>query len=58
MKRAELTIAAQEKITRDLPWFPMGDLPVILVQNNEISGATASSAYLGYPWAATIGGVE
>lgn len=58
VKRAELTIAAQEKITRDLPWFPMGDLPVILVQNNEISGATASSAYLGYPWAATIGGVE
>ncbi|MCW2289412.1 peptide/nickel transport system substrate-binding protein [Leucobacter luti] len=58
VKRAEYTIAAQEKITRDLPWLPMGDLPVILVQNTEISGATASSAYLGYPWAATIGGVE
>lgn len=58
VERAEYTIAAQEKITRDLPWLPMGDLPVILVQNNAISGATASSAYLGYPWAATIGGVE
>ncbi|TDP93171.1 peptide/nickel transport system substrate-binding protein [Leucobacter luti] len=58
VKRAEYTIAAQEKITRDLPWLPMGDLPVILVQNTAISGATASSAYLGYPWAATIGGVE
>lgn len=58
VKRAEYTIAAQEKITRDLPWLPMGDLPVILVQNKAISGATASSAYLGYPWAATIGGVE
>lgn len=58
VERAKYTIAAQEKITRDLPWLPMGDLPVILVQNNGISGATASSAYLGYPWAATIGGVE
>ena len=58
VERAEYTIAAQEKITRDLPWLPMGDLPVILVQNNAISGAVASSAYLGYPWAATIGGVE
>ena len=58
VERATYTIAAQEKITRDLPWLPMGDLPVILVQNNGISGATASSAYLGYPWAATIGGVE
>jgi peptide/nickel transport system substrate-binding protein len=58
VKRAEYTIAAQKKITRDLPWLPMGDLPVILVQNKAISGATASSAYLGYPWAATIGGVE
>ncbi|KTR87213.1 ABC transporter substrate-binding protein [Leucobacter chromiiresistens] len=58
VERAKHTIAAQEKITRDLPWLPMGDLPVILVQNNAISGATASSAYLGYPWAATIGGVE
>ncbi len=58
VERAKHTIAAQEKITRDLPWLPMGDLPVILVQNEAISGATASSAYLGYPWAATIGGVE
>lgn len=58
VERAKYTIVAQEKITRDLPWLPMGDLPVILVQNKAISGATASSAYLGYPWAATIGGVE
>ena len=58
VKRAEYTIAAQDKIMRDLPWLPMGDLPVILVQNDRISGATASSAYLGYPWAATIGGVK
>ena len=58
VKRAEHTIAAQANVMRDLPWLPMGDLPVILVQNNKISGATASSAYLGYPWAATIGGVE
>ncbi len=58
VERAKLTIAAQEEVTRDLPWIPLNDLPVILVQNGAISGATASSAYLGYPWAATIGGVE
>jgi peptide/nickel transport system substrate-binding protein len=58
VERAGYTIAAQEKVMRDLPWMPMGDLPVILVQNDRISGAIASSAYLGYPWAATIGGVE
>ena len=57
-KRAEHTIAAQEKITRDVPWMPLNDLPVILVQNGKVSGATASSAYLSYPWAATIGGVK
>lgn len=56
--RAEHTIAAQEKITRDLPWVPFNYMPVIMVQNADISGAVPSSAYLSYPWAATIGGVE
>ncbi|QBE48851.1 ABC transporter substrate-binding protein [Leucobacter triazinivorans] len=56
--RAEHTIAAQEKITRDLPWVPFNFMPVIMVQNSDISGAVPSSAYLSYPWAATIGGVE
>ena len=56
--RAELTNEIQAKVTEDLPWMPLNYMPTILVQNDRISGATASVAYLYYPWAATIGGVE
>ncbi|MFD6053254.1 ABC transporter substrate-binding protein [Agromyces sp. NPDC060279] len=56
--RAELVIEAQRIITEQLPWIPLAYEPVTLVQNDRISGATASFAYLYAPWAATIGGVE
>ncbi|MFF2276703.1 ABC transporter substrate-binding protein [Agromyces sp. NPDC058126] len=56
--RAELVIDAQRIITTELPWIPLAYEPVTLVQNDRISGATASFAYLYAPWAATIGGVE
>ncbi|GAB3120726.1 ABC transporter substrate-binding protein [Glaciibacter psychrotolerans] len=57
-ERAQLTVEIQKQVTNDLPWMPLNYLPTILVQNDRISGATASVAYLSYPWAATIGGVE
>lgn len=57
-ERAQQVIAIQDKVTRDLPWIPLVSLPTILVQNSAISGATASIAYLYYPWAATVGGKE
>lgn len=56
--RADLVIDAQRIITTELPWIPLAYEPVTLVQNDRISGATASFAYLYAPWAATIGGVE
>jgi peptide/nickel transport system substrate-binding protein len=56
--RAKRVIAIQDQVTRDLPWTPLVYLPTILVQNARISGATASIAYLYYPWAATVGGKE
>ncbi|UOQ88801.1 ABC transporter substrate-binding protein [Agromyces endophyticus] len=56
--RADHVIAAQQIITDELPWLPLAYEPVTLVQNNRISGATASFAYLYAPWAATLGGVE
>lgn len=56
--RADLVIEAQQIITDELPWIPLAYEPVTLVQNNRISGATASSTYLYAPWAATLGGVE
>jgi peptide/nickel transport system substrate-binding protein len=58
VERAKLTVEIQKQVTQDLPWMPLNYLPNILVQNKRISGATASVAYLSYPWAAAIGGVE
>ena len=57
-ERAQRVIAIQQKVTEDVPWTPLVYLPTILVQNSRISGATASIAYLYYPWAATVGGTE
>lgn len=57
-ERAQLTVGIQDQVTQDLPWMPLNYMPTILVQNDRVSGATASVAYLSYPWAATIGGVE
>jgi peptide/nickel transport system substrate-binding protein len=57
-ERAKRVIAIQEKVTNDEPWTPLVSLPTILVQNAHVSGATASIAYLYYPWAATVGGKE
>ena len=57
-ERAKRVIAIQEKVTEDVPWTPLVYLPTILVQSSRISGATASIAYLYYPWAATVGGTE
>jgi len=56
--RAAAVIEAQQIITEELPWIPLAYEPVTLVQNDRISGATASLAYLYAPWAATIGGTE
>lgn len=57
-ERAKQVIAIQQQVTEDVPWTPLVYLPTILVQNSRISGATASIAYLYYPWAATVGGTE
>jgi peptide/nickel transport system substrate-binding protein len=57
-QRARQVLAIQDRVTKDLPWIPLVTLPTILVQNSRVSGATASIAYLYYPWAATVGGKE
>lgn len=54
-KRAELTTEIQKKVTEDGVWLPLAYMPTILVQNDRITGATASSNYLYYPWAVDIG---
>lgn len=57
-QRARLVIDLQHRVAEDAPWIPLVTLPTILVQNGRISGATASMAYLYYPWAAAIGTKE
>ncbi|GAB3860973.1 ABC transporter substrate-binding protein [Nocardioides maradonensis] len=53
--RAAMVAKIQEKVVTDAVWTPLEFLPVILFQGNRITGATASSNYLYYPWAAHIG---
>lgn len=57
-ERAAKTVDIQARVTEDLPWTPLTNMPTILVQSDRVSGAVPSIAYLSYPWAATIGGVE
>jgi len=56
--RAKEVVKIESTVTADAPWLPLVTLPTILVQNSRITGATASMAYLYYPWAAAIGAKE
>jgi peptide/nickel transport system substrate-binding protein len=53
--RAKIVDELQAKVIGDVAWMPLEFLPVILAQSDRITGATASSNYLYYPWAAAIG---
>ncbi|WP_431896218.1 ABC transporter substrate-binding protein [Nonomuraea sp. bgisy101] len=53
--RAALVTAIQDKVTRDVAWMPLNNLPVILYMNNRVTGAVPSFPYLYYPWAAGLG---
>ncbi|WP_125612958.1 ABC transporter substrate-binding protein [Specibacter cremeus] len=54
-RRAKLVVDIQRHVTEDAPWLPLEQLPVLLYQSKRITGATASFAYLYYPWAAKLG---
>ncbi|WP_433238732.1 ABC transporter substrate-binding protein [Streptosporangium sp. CA-135522] len=54
-ERAALVTTIQQKVTADVPWMPLNNLPVILYTNNRVTGAVASFPYLYYPWAAGLG---
>ncbi|MFF0868472.1 ABC transporter substrate-binding protein [Nonomuraea sp. NPDC003560] len=54
-ERAGLVTAIQQKVTTDVPWMPLNNLPVILYMNKRVTGAVASFPYLYYPWAARLG---
>ncbi|MEU6659953.1 ABC transporter substrate-binding protein [Streptomyces sp. NPDC046821] len=54
-KRAALVTGIQDKVTRDVTWMPLNNLPVIMYMNNRVTGAVPSSPYLYYPWAVGLG---
>ncbi|NUR90542.1 MAG: ABC transporter substrate-binding protein [Nonomuraea sp.] len=54
-ERATLVTGIQQKVTADLPWMPLNNLPVILYMNNRVTGAVPSFPYLYYPWASGLG---
>lgn len=53
--RAALVTGIQQKVTADVPWMPLNNLPVILYMNNRVTGAVPSFPYLYYPWASGLG---
>lgn len=55
-QRATLVITALEKINEQLPWIPNVQPSSVLVMNKDLSGATASFAYMFAPWANDLGG--
>lgn len=56
--QAELYVEAQSVFAVDGPIIGLTTLDELLFMNDRISGAPASSFYLNYPWAASLGGTE
>jgi peptide/nickel transport system substrate-binding protein len=54
-ERAKLTVELQASFMKQLPWIPMFEIPNTVFLNKRLGGAPTSSAYLSYPWAATVG---
>lgn len=53
--RAKLVIAAQSILTEDLPWIPVISPRAATFQNQRLTGAPVTFAYMTMPWAARIG---
>jgi peptide/nickel transport system substrate-binding protein len=55
-KRAQDVADAQKIIMQDLPWIPDALPNSELITSSNLSGATASFAYMFAPWADQLGG--
>jgi peptide/nickel transport system substrate-binding protein len=53
--RAELAARADELVTEGLPWIPVAQPYSVVIQNDRITGAPASSVFMSAPWASMIG---
>ena len=56
-KRAALIAKVEQLAIKDLPWIPNVQPTSLLLMNKNLSGATASFAYMFAPWADHLGGV-
>ena len=55
-KRAQLMVQAEKINNQLLPWIPNVQPTSLLVLNKNLTGATASFAYMFAPWANSLGG--
>ena len=54
--RAALVAKAEERAAKLLPWIPNVQPTNLLIMSKNLTGATASFAYMFAPWANTLGG--
>jgi peptide/nickel transport system substrate-binding protein len=56
-KRAALIVKVEQMTAKSLPWIPDVQPTSLLLLNKNLTGATASFAYMFAPWADHLGGV-
>jgi len=54
-QRAELVVKAEEQAALTLPWIPTVDPTNVVITSSNLTGATASFAYMFAPWANSLG---
>jgi peptide/nickel transport system substrate-binding protein len=55
-QRAKFVAQAGDRIMQQLPWIPMAAIDTTLITSSKLTGAPASFAYMGGPWANLLGG--
>jgi peptide/nickel transport system substrate-binding protein len=55
-QRAKLVAQAGDRIMDQLPWIPMAAINTVLITSGKLTGAPASFAFMGGPWANLLGG--
>jgi peptide/nickel transport system substrate-binding protein len=53
--RAKFVAQAGDRIMQQLPWIPMAAINTVLITSSKLTGAPASFAYMGGPWANLLG---
>ena len=54
-QRAKLVAQAGDRIMQQLPWIPMAAINTVLITSSKLTGAPASFAFMGGPWANLLG---